>query len=85
MCIQKSDGSTNGWIRATCSFTAGTEEEVNLHVSSPQMRSLLRALELVGQVAGEKSWCDTHDPGGKLKLALESLLHVTRIRKPEHL
>ncbi len=84
MCAQQFDGPTNGWIRATCGFT-GTDEEVSAHVSSPQMRALLRALELVGQVAGERSWCDTHDPGGKIEQALEALLYVTKIKKPDHL
>lgn len=84
MCAQRNDGQTCGWLRAQCGFT-GTDEEVSAHVSSPQMRSLLRALELVGQVAGERSWCEAHDPGGKIKQALEALLHVTRIKKPDHL
>lgn len=72
------------WLQRTCGF-AGTDEEVNLHVSSPQMRALLQAVDIVGQVAGEKSWCEAHDPGGKIRQALEALLHVTKIRKPDHL
>lgn len=84
MCAQKNGQIIIGWLRAQCGFT-GTDEEVSAHVSSPQMRTLLRALDLVGQVAGERSWCDTHDPGGKIEQALEALLHVTRIRKPDHL
>ncbi|MCZ7646098.1 MAG: hypothetical protein M5U26_12560 [Planctomycetota bacterium] len=76
-------GTTHEWIRQTCSF-ATSDEEAAMLMASPQMRMLLRALHLMGQVALDSGWTQTHDPSGRLKQSIEDLVHVTRIRRPRN-
>ena len=72
--------ATRHWTTRTCRLVHD-DEELREFVQMPETQSLLQAIQLVGSVVSNQAWMDQNDPNGRLKHALEELIHATSTRQ----
>lgn len=82
MLESESQKQATGYIQRVCDL-ARTDNDIGRLQGTPQMRALHHALGLIGAVAGDAYWMDAYDEDRTLEDAMEILLRLTRVRRPE--